>query len=66
MGVIESQGRARFALEALQSLVVLGKMFIQKLQGDEAAELGVLGLINDTHPVATQLLEDAVMRSRSA
>ena len=37
-------------------------MFGEELQGDEAAELDVLGLINDTHPATTQLLEDAVMR----
>src|SRR6516162_8158705 len=41
-------------------------MFGQELQGDEAAELGILGLINHTHPAAAQLLEDAVMRNGSA
>jgi len=48
-----------------KSLAVLGKTFGQELQGDEAAELGVLGLINHTHPAATQPLEDAVMRNGS-
>src|SRR5215472_2742718 len=66
MGMVESRGGARLALKTLQSLAVLGKMFRQKLQGDEAAELGVLGLIDHTHPAATQLLEDAVMRNGSA
>src|SRR5262249_30589802 len=66
MGMVQSGGGARFALKTLQSLAVLGKMFRQKLQGDEAAELGVLGLINHPHPAATQLLEDAVMRNGSA
>src|SRR5215813_10213707 len=60
MGMVQSGGGARFALKTLQSLAVLGKMFREELQGDEAAELGVLGLINHTHPAATQLLEDAV------
>src|SRR6516162_2978348 len=65
MGMVQSGGGAGFTLKALQSLAVLGKMFRQKLQGDEAAELGVLGLINHTHAAATQLLEDAVMRDRA-
>jgi hypothetical protein len=29
-----------------------GKMFGKELQGDEAAQLDVLGLINHTHPAA--------------
>ena len=49
-GLVQSGRGARLALEAFQSLVVLGKMFRQKLQGDEPTELGVLGLINHTHP----------------
>jgi hypothetical protein len=64
--MIEGGGRLCFALETFQSLAVLGKMFWQKLQGDEAAKLGVFGLINHTHPAATQLLEDAVMGNGSA
>src|SRR5215469_11436781 len=65
--MVESRGGARFALKTLQSLAVLRKMFGEELQGDKAAELGVLGFINHTHPAATtQLLEDAVVRNRSA
>jgi hypothetical protein len=66
MWVVQSGGGARFALEAFQSLALLGKMFRQELQGNEPAELGVLGLINHTHAAATQLLEDAVVRNGSA
>jgi hypothetical protein len=33
----------------------------QEFQGDEAPELSVLRLINDTHPTAAQLLDDAVV-----
>ena len=66
MGMVQSGGGARFALKTLQSLAVLGKMFGEELQGDEPAELGVLGLVHHTHPAATQLLEDAVMRNGSA
>jgi putative ABC transport system permease protein len=55
-----------FTLKTLQRLAVLGKMFGEELQGDEPAELDVFGLINHTHPAATQLLEDAVMGNGSA
>src|SRR6516164_5735102 len=61
--MVQSGGGPRFALKPFQSLAVLGKMFRQELQGDEAAKLGVFGLINHTHPPATQPLEDAVMRN---
>jgi len=57
---------ARFALKAFQGLAVLGKMFGEELQGDEPAELGILGLVDHTHAAATQLLEDAVMRNALA
>jgi hypothetical protein len=66
MGMVQSRGGARFALKAFQSLAVLGKMFRQELQGDEPAELHVLGLVDHTHATATQLLEDAMMRKGSA
>jgi len=38
-------------------------MLREKLQGGEAAELGVLGLVDRAHPAATELLEDVVMRN---
>ncbi len=34
----------------------------QKLERDETAETGVLRLINNSHPAATELLDDAVVR----
>ena len=34
----------------------------QKLQGDEAAKLGVLGFIDHTHSTAADLFDDAIMR----
>src|SRR5881628_3484477 len=35
----------------------------QELQGNEAPELGVLGLIHDAHPAAAKLLENAIVRN---
>ena len=51
-----------FAAKPFESLRVLGYVFWQKFQGDEAAKLGVLGLIDHTHPAAAQLLDDTVVR----
>ncbi len=38
----------------------------QELQGDEAIELDVLGLVHHAHPTAAQLFEDAVVGNRAA
>src|SRR2546422_6986453 len=35
----------------------------QHLDGDEAVQVGILGLIDHTHPALGQLLEDLVVRS---
>ena len=42
---------------------VLGYIFAQKLQGDEATKLGVLSLVNDTHPAPAKFFDDAVVRN---
>jgi hypothetical protein len=34
----------------------------QELQGDEALKLGILGLVDHSHPAATEFLDDAVVR----
>jgi hypothetical protein len=41
----------------------LGYIFGQKLQGDEATKLGVLSLVNDTHPAPAKFFDDAVVRN---
>ena len=56
-----SADAAGLALEPFQGLPVLGEFFRQELQGDGTLELGVLGLIDDTHAPATQLLQDAIV-----
>ena|SRR6266568_5021181 len=45
---------------------VSGHVFRQKLQSDKAAEFSVLGLVDNPHPAAAKLLDDAVMRNRLA
>ena len=50
------------AQETLQSLAVLSYVFGQELESDEAVQARVFGLVYDTHPAATELLDDAVVR----
>src|ERR1019366_9372021 len=54
------------AAESLQRLPVLGHILRQELQSDEAVKPGVLGLVNDAHASAAELLDDAVMRDNLA
>ena len=48
--------------QPLQRLAVLGIFLRQELQSHEAAKLGVLGFVNDTHAAATELFDDAIVR----
>jgi hypothetical protein len=61
VGMIESGGRASFALEALERLRILGHIVGKKFERDEAAEAGVLGFVHHTHAAATQLFLDTVV-----
>ena len=63
VGVIESRGRAGFALETLQRLTVFGHLFGQKLESHTTAQLGVFGLIHHSHAAATQLFKNAIVRN---
>ncbi len=53
----------RFALKPLQRLTVFGEHFGEELQRHEAMEFGVFGLIDHTHPPATELLENPIVRN---
>ena len=42
----------------------ISRQFIgQELEGDKAAKLGVLGLVDHTHSAAAQFLQDAIVRN---
>ena len=60
--VVQCRGRLRLTLEASQSLSIFRNIFGQKLQGNEAVELGVLSFVDNTHPAAAKLFDDAVVR----
>src|SRR5262249_41356029 len=63
VGMIECRGGTRFTSKAFQRLGVHGKTFGQELQCHEAAEFTVLGFVDHTHPAATQLLQDGIVRT---
>ena len=61
VGVVERRGGARLALKALEGLAVLGHLRGQELDRHLAAEIGVLGLIDDPHAATSQLGDDSVV-----
>ena len=61
--MVQSRRRTRFASEAFQGLRVLRHVIGEELQSHEAAEFGVLGLVDHTHAAPAELLDDAVVRN---
>ena len=59
--VIQRRSRLRFAAEAFQRSGIVEHFVGQEFQRHRAMESRVLGLVNDTHPTTTELLEDAVV-----
>jgi len=62
--MIECGGCLGFALETAECLRVFGYIVGQELESHEAPELQILSLVDNTHPAASQLLDDAVMGNR--
>ena len=61
VGMIQSRGGAGLTPEALERLGIVRQAVWQKLEGDKAVELDVLGLIDDAHPAAADFFQDSVM-----
>jgi hypothetical protein len=61
VGMVQRRGGARFALKSFQRMPVFSYFFREKLKRNETAQGRVFGLVNHTHPSATQLLQDPVM-----
>ena len=61
VGMVQGGGSAGFAAKTLQRLRILRSIFGKKLQGDEAAEQRVFGLVNDAHPAAAEQFDDPVV-----
>ena len=62
VGMIQRRRGARLAQEPLVGLLILGHPVGQELKRHEAAQRGILGLVDDTHAPAAELLQDAVVR----
>src|SRR5580658_4015811 len=59
--VIQSGGGARLALKTVERQRILFCLGRQELERDVAAQVDVLGLIDNTHPAAAQLRDDTVV-----
>jgi hypothetical protein len=64
--MVEGRGGSRLPPESLESLQVFGQVIRKKLQRNVAAKIRVLSLVNNAHPAATELFDDAVMRDGTA
>src|SRR6266852_2956574 len=60
--MIQGRGSLGFALKTAECLRVFGYVIGQELESNKPAEFYVLSLVNHTHPSATELLNDAVVR----
>jgi len=61
VGVVQGRSGLGLPPEAFLSLVVGEQPLGQELESHVAAEAGVLGLVDDTHAPAAELLQDAVV-----
>ncbi len=62
--MIERRCGASFALEAFQSLRIVGNLVWKKLESDEATELEVFRFKYHTHATAANVADYAVMGNR--
>src|ERR1700736_6183143 len=61
VGMVERRGGTRFSLETFHRSSVVRQLLRQELQGNAAAQLNVLSLIDHSHASATDYLEHSVM-----
>ena len=60
--MIERRGGKRFSLKAFTSSGIILHIGRQELQRDMAMQLEVFGFVHHTHPAATELRENAIVR----
>ena len=60
--VVQSGGGARFALKTVEREGIFFRLRRQELERYVAAQVDVLGFVDNAHPSAAQLREDAVVR----
>ena len=66
VGMVQGRGGLSFPLETSQGLRIARHLIWEELQGDEAVQAGVFGLIDDAHPPAPELPDNFVVRDRLA
>ena len=59
--MIEGRSGASLPAEAFQCLRVARHFVRQKFKRDEAAEVGIFGLIDHAHAATTELFHDAIV-----
>jgi hypothetical protein len=66
VGMVQRRDSKCFTLEALKRMSVISESVRDKLEGDEALQANVFGLVHHTHAAAAQLPQDEVMRDGRA
>src|ERR1700722_19286301 len=61
VGVIQRGGGSCLATESLERLRVAGDVLREKFQRNKAAELVVLGFVNDAHAATTEFLDHSIV-----
>ena len=64
--MVQGRGRSRFAPKSFERLRIMGDIFGQEFERDEAPKLSVFCFVHNTHTAATQFFDDPVMRDRLA
>ena len=60
--MVEGGGGSSFTSETFQRLRVMRNFVWQEFQSDETTQLGIFSLIDNSHPTAAQLLDNAIVR----
>ena len=63
-GMVQRRGGLGFPLKTAERAGIPGDLIRQKLQGHEAVQAKVFGLIHHAHATAAQLTQDAVVGDR--
>src|SRR6266849_26402 len=63
VGMVQCGCGLGFALKTGECLRVTGNLLGQELEGDEAMQPRILGLVDNTHTASAELLDDAVVRN---
>jgi hypothetical protein len=66
VGMIQRGSGAGFTAKTLEGRGVFGNVVREKLEGNRAAKIDVFGFINDAHPAAAELFENAEVGDRRA